>query len=139
MKPMLGIFAAAAALALAGCGHLEPSPIGDPSRVLTGEVNLGDTIALPADAVVTVRILDSTEVGQPPLVLGSQTLNNPGVSPIGFRVEYRAEDDLLRKGLNIDVRVSFGGKMRYYNVNSYVVTLGNASDTHRISVNPVGP
>jgi len=53
--------------------------------------------------------------------------------------EYRAEDDVLRKGLNIDARVSFGGKVRYYNRNSYVVTLGNAADAHRISVNPVGP
>ncbi|HEY4988913.1 MAG TPA: YbaY family lipoprotein, partial [Opitutaceae bacterium] len=90
MKPFLGLFAAAATLALAGCGHLEPSPIGDPSRVLTGEVNLGDNVALPADTVVTVRILDETEVGQPPMVLGSQTVNNPGVAPISFRVEYRA-------------------------------------------------
>jgi uncharacterized lipoprotein YbaY len=137
MKPALGLFAAV--LALAGCGHLEPSPIGDPSRVLTGEVDLGDSMALPADTVVTVRVVDATIVGQPPQVIGSQTIHNPGVAPISFRVEYRAEDDLLRQGLNIEARVSFGGKVRYYNVNRYVVTLGNATEAHRISANPVDP
>jgi len=51
---------------------------------------------------------------------------------------YRAEDEVLRKGLNIEVRVSFGGRVRFFNQNNYAVTLGNATDTHRVSVNPVG-
>ena len=139
MRHALGFMAAAAALALAGCGHLELSPEGDPSRVLTGQVELGAPEPLPADAVITVRVVDASNPGMPPEVLGSQTIKNPGAAPIAFRVEYRAEDEVLRRGLNIEARVSIGGRVRYYNLSRYVVTLGNASDPHRIYANPVGP
>ena len=75
----------------------------------------------------------------PPEVLGSQTIRNPGVVPVAFRVEYRAEDDVLRRGLNVEVRVAWGGKVRFVNLNAHAVTYGNAADTHRITVNPVSP
>jgi putative lipoprotein len=138
MRAALGLLAAAA-LALCGCGQLDLSPEGDPSRVLVGEVALGDPAALPPDAVVTVRVVDASITGAPPQVLGSQTLRGPVSSPVAFRVEYRADDELLRRGLNVEVRVSYGGRVRYYNKSNFAVTLGNASETHRINVNPVGP
>jgi putative lipoprotein len=139
MKPLLGLVAAASLFALSGCGQLDITPEGDPSRVLTGQVDIGENLALPPDAVVTVRVVDPSIAGMPPLVLGSQTITNPGTAPVSFRVEYRADDDLMRRGLNVEARVSYGGKVRYYNQNSYAVSLGNAADTHRINVNPVGP
>jgi uncharacterized lipoprotein YbaY len=139
VKPVLAILAAAAALGFAGCGHLDVTPEGDPSRVLTGEVELGEDIALPADTVVTVRVVDSSAIGMPPQVLGSQTIRSPGAAPIAFKVEYKADDELMRRGLNVEVRVSFGGKVRYFNVNRYALTLGNAADNHRIHANPTGP
>ena len=86
-----------------------------------------------------MRVLDGTVSGMPPSVLGAQTIASPGSLPVAFSVEYRAEDDLLRKGLDIEVRVSFGGKVRYFNRNKYVVTLGNVDDTHRINVDSSGP
>jgi uncharacterized lipoprotein YbaY len=130
---------AAAAIGLSGCGQLDLTPEGNPSRVVTGQVELGEAAALPADAVVTVRVVDASNLGMPPQVLGSQTISNPGAAPIAFRVEFRAEDEVLRRGLNIEARVSFGGKVRYFNLNRYAVTLGNASDNHRIYANPAGP
>jgi putative lipoprotein len=139
MRHPLRFLSAAAALALAGCGHLELSPEGDPSRVLTGQVELGSSVSLPPDAVITVRVEDVSVSGMPPDVLGSQTIHAPVSAPIAFRIEYRAEDEVLLRGLNIEARVSFGGKVRYYNLNRYVVTLGNASAPHRVYVNPVGP
>jgi uncharacterized lipoprotein YbaY len=139
VKPLLCLVALAAALGFAGCGQLDVTPEGDPARVLTGQVQIGEDVPLPADTVVTVRVVDATAVGVPPLVLGSQTIKNPGVAPVSFRVEYRADDDLLRRGLNVEARVSFGGKIRYFNLNRYAVTLGNAADPHRINVNPAGP
>jgi len=48
-------------------------------------------------------------------------------------------DDLLRQGLNVEARIAYGGKVRYYNLNKYAVTLGNAADAHRIAVVPTGP
>ncbi len=139
MKLAHGLLAAFAALALAGCGQLDLTPESDPGRVVTGRVELGDGAALPADAVVTVRVVDASNASMPPMVLGSQTLHVSGDEPIVFRVVYRAEDEVLRLGLNIEARVSSGGKVRYFNRNRHVLTLGNASDTHRITVNPTGP
>jgi uncharacterized lipoprotein YbaY len=88
--------------------------------------------------VVTVRVVVPQRGDTPLRVLGSQTISDPGQAPVGFRVEYLAEDDLLRHGLNVEARVSWGGRVRYYNMNGYAVTLGNASDSHRIVVNAVG-
>jgi uncharacterized lipoprotein YbaY len=129
--------AAAAVLALAGCGQMELTPQGDPSRVLNGEVSLPDASSLPQGATVTVRIVEPDTL--PPVVLGSQTITDTSVLPVAFHVPYRAEDDLLLHGLNIDVRVSVGGRVQYYNRNRYAVSLGNATDTHRITVDRSGP
>lgn len=139
MKIALSILAAAAALAFSGCGQMDLTPEGDPGRVLTGTVDVGAEAPLPPDATVTVRVVDTSNAGMPPVVLGSQTVTNPGATPIGFRVEYRAEDEVLRRGLNVEARISFGGRVRYYNLNRYAVTLGNAADEHRITVVPAGP
>jgi uncharacterized lipoprotein YbaY len=138
MRRLLALPVVAAALALCGCGHLDLSPEGSPLRVLTGQVELGEAELLPRDASVTVRVVDMTAAGVPPQVLGSQTLASPGAAPVAFRVEYTADDETLRRGLNIEARISFGGKVRYYNVNRYAVTLANASEPHRVHVSPVG-
>ncbi len=130
---------AATALALCGCGQLDLTPEGDPGRVLTGRVELSDGATLPADTVVTVRVVDPTNTGMPPEVLGSQTLTNPGAAPIEFRVVYQAEDEVLRRGLNIEARVSTGGKVRYFNRDKYALILGSAADPHVITVNPINP
>jgi len=138
-----------------GCGHIEIKPEGNPDRVVTGTVNFRVPTALPADAVVTVRLLSvstggapsdpmgvgtsaTTIAGGPPDVLGEQTIKNPGNPPIPFKIEYRAEDALLRLGLNLEARVSVGGKLRFYSVNSYAVTFSNATDPHEIWVDPTG-
>lgn len=127
------------ALALSGCGQLDLAPEGDPGRVVTGQVALADGASLPPDSVVTVRVVDESTTGAPPQVLGSQTLKNPGSTPIGFRVVYRAEDDVLRRGLNIEARVSVDGKVRYFNMNHYALNFGNAAEPHRITVSPIHP
>jgi uncharacterized lipoprotein YbaY len=118
---------------------MDLTPEGDPGRVLVGTVDIGEPTALPADATVTVRVVDTSAAGMPPVVLGSQTITNPGVAPVAFRVVYRAEDEDLRLGLNVEARISYGGKVRYYNVYKYAVNLGNAADEHRVSVTPAGP
>jgi uncharacterized lipoprotein YbaY len=139
LRPAAATALVFAALALSGCGQLDLSPVGDPARVLVGRVELSDGAALPDDATITVRVVDTSNIGMPPVVLGSQTTRNPGGgAPIEFRIEYRAEDDVLRRGLNIEARVSYGGKVRYYNRNGYAVSLGNAADIHRIGVQPTG-
>jgi len=72
-----------------------------------------------------------------PETLGEQIVRNPGSSPVVFRVEYRAEDDLLRRGLNIEVRISYGGRLRLFNANQYEVGLNDVNDPHAVEADPV--
>jgi putative lipoprotein len=129
---------AAAVFLAAGCGHVDIQPEGDPDRVLTGTVNFHPADPLPPDTVVTVRLLDSSNPDAPPIALGEQTISNPGNPPVPFRIEYRAEDALLRRGLILEARVSFGGKLRFYNVNGYGVSLAKAAQSQEVWVNPAG-
>ena len=128
----------AVTLLISGCGHLDIQPEGDPDRVLTGTVNFHASEPLPADTVVAVRLIDPNGVAGAMMVLGEQTIEHPGNPPIPFRLEYRAEDDVLRRGVKLEARVSIGGKLRYYNVNGYGVTLAKASASQEIWVNAAG-
>ena len=137
-----------------GCGHLDLTPEGKSDRVVVGSVDFGNPIALPADSVVVVRVVDATRVtetspaqvigspsvGQkpvtlPPKVLGEQIIRNPGQAPVPFRIEYTAMDEQLRHGINIEARVSFGGRVRYFNLDSVAITLNNLDDARTITVN----
>jgi uncharacterized lipoprotein YbaY len=137
-SPFSTLALAAAVLLSAGCGHLDIQAEGDPERVLTGTVNFHVSEPLPPDTVVTVRLIDPAGPAGLPLVLGEKTIENPGGSPVPFKIEYRAEDDLLRRGLKLEARVSIGGKLRYYNVNGYGVNLAKAADAQEVWVIPAG-
>ena len=119
----------------AGCGHLDLVPIGEPERVLTGTVKFPEGTDLQPGAVVQVRVLDETKAG-PPMVLGDQTITDPQTDPVEFKVEFNAEDDLLRLGLNIEVRVSFNGRLKYENRAGNLVTSNDVDRPHEIRVSP---
>jgi uncharacterized lipoprotein YbaY len=122
-------------LLAAGCGHLDVTPPGAEDRVLTGLVTYELDMPLPDDAVVTVRVIDASNPASP-MVLGETTITRPGHPPIPFRVEYRADDELLTHQVKVEARISIGGKLRFYSVAGYPVTLGNVNDTHVVKVEP---
>ena len=133
----LGALAGCALLA-GGCGHLDTSAAGAADRVLTGEVNYDGTAQLPDDAVVTVRIVDNSNPVAPMSMLGETTITHPGPGPVPFRIEYRAEDEVLMHQVNVEARIAFGGKLRFFSLNGHPLTLGNCQDTHVVHVEPVG-
>ncbi len=139
-----------------GCGSINLTPEGDSNRVITGRINFRSDLVLPADAVVVVRIVDTAAMGQlnsasdkdlpvvgrpkaelVPQVLGEQTIQAPAPGPVAFRIEYQASDRVLRHGLNLDARISYGGRVQLRTVEVRVVTLGNATDPHQVSVQSV--
>jgi putative lipoprotein len=121
-----------------GCASLDIKPEGDVNRVLTGTVNYNADEPLPPGATLTVRLLDPSDLSAPPMVVGEQTLKDPGASPVAFRIEYTASDTLLQHGLNIEARIAIGGRLQFYNVNSYAVTLNHATDSQQVWINPAG-
>jgi len=128
----------AGALVSAGCGHLDTTAAGPADRVLTGEVNYGEAASLPDNAVVTVRIVDKSNPAAPMTVLGETSIMHPGPGPVPFRIEYRAEDDVLMHQVNVEARIAIGGKLRFLSVSGHPLTLGNCHDTHVVQVEPAG-
>jgi uncharacterized lipoprotein YbaY len=128
-----------------GCGHIDITPPGNPDRVLKGTVNA--PAALPAGTEVHVRLvsdssLEATALGSNndlplgdrgrPLagerILGEQrqTLDAVATEPVPFTIEFRADDSVLRQGINVEVRVSFSGRVRYRTIQAHVVTMASS-------------
>jgi uncharacterized lipoprotein YbaY len=155
--PRLTFLVACAVLfAGAGCGSLDVSSSGNPDRVLRGAVNAG--AMLPEGSEIVVRLVaapgavdmarpattDAPVMTRPSVpgaerVLGEhkQTLSAATSDPVAFRIEFYAEDALLRRGLNLDVRVSVGGRLRYRTVNGHVVTLASSPYPQEVNVQAV--
>lgn len=124
----LGFFAA-------GCGNMDLTPPSLGDRVVEGTVVFSHGGPLPGDAEVIVQVVDPARGGRGE-VLGEQIIRRPGEPPIAFRIEYRAEDPVLRRGLNIDVRISFGKTLAYYTASTHPLTSANERDPHEVAVVP---
>lgn len=154
--PASFLFALALFFTGAGCQQLDLTPEGDPQRVVTGKVTLGDTTLFPPGTEVVVRVVDNSVMERPhgvagadiPIVdrnrpipvervLGEQIVRSPGVTPVPFRVEFRADDAALRRGLLIDVRISFEGKVRYRTLTAHMLTLTGVRFPQEVAVQPV--
>jgi uncharacterized lipoprotein YbaY len=155
LPPLLSLIAAGLSFALAGCSHLDLAPEGNPNRVLNGTVTF--TGGLPTGAEVSVRVLDSSPRDFGPrtnseLPLGDratpvaadrmvgeqvQTLAAPTIEPVPFRLEYLATDAMLRHGLNVEARISYGGRVRFRTIQAHVLTLASAPFRHDVVVDAV--
>jgi uncharacterized lipoprotein YbaY len=150
-SPLLLFAACAAFLTGPACSHIEITQEGDPHRTVSGTVEFRSDLALPADAVVVVRLVDLAGTEQMratanrdlplgdrakadpvPQVLGEQTITGAKGGSIPFHIEFMADDRLLRHGLNLDARISFGGKVRFRTASGHVVTLGNVEYPHTV-------
>lgn len=127
---------ALALLTFSACKQLDVTTPSSDERVLAGVVTTSSRDELPADAEVTVRVLDVSRGDSQPQILGEQTMKRPAVGPVSFRIEYRADETMLLRGVSADARVSIGGKLRYSTRAADPVTLGNFSERHVLVVSP---
>ncbi len=135
MKRTLLVFLATyLGLGLAACSHLDTTPRASADRVLTGVVSNNTNAELPANSEVTVRVMDVSQGESRAEVLGEQTIENPGHMPVMYRIEFRAEDALLSRGVNVEARISVGGHLRYTTTSAHPVTPGNVNDSHPLEV-----
>ena len=154
--PALFVFLAGLCVALAGCQQLDLTPEGDPQRVVSGNVTIGAATLLPAGTEVVVRVVDLSPVERPAAmpnlgmpvvdrpppvkterVLGEQVIRSPGVTPVPFSVEFNADDAALRRGLTIDVRISFEGRVQYRTLTAHMLTLTSVRFPQEVAVQPV--
>jgi uncharacterized lipoprotein YbaY len=54
--------------------------------------------------------------------------------PVPFRIEFSADDALLRRGVNLEARISVAGRLRYTTTLAHPLTLANAGDSHVVEV-----
>lgn len=139
-----------------GCGSIEVAGSGNPERILNGTVSAGG--ALPAGAEIVVRLMAPPPPGdglrpaanEMPVasravgpaverVLGEhvQTLTAVTAEPVPFRLAYHADDATLRRGLNLDVRVSVAGRLRFRTISAHVVTLASSPYPQAVTVQPI--
>ena len=134
-----GFLVMATGLLVAGCNNLDLTGPGSAERVVEGAVVIYPTdVALPPGTEVIVRVLDMTRGEGRGEVLGEETITNPSAAPIPFHIEYRAEDEVLRRRVTIDARVSTGRALRYYTASAHPITLSNVNDKHMVEVAPAG-
>lgn len=127
------VLVASLAVLAGACSHLDMSPPSSFDRVLTGVVDhAGED--LPSGSEVVVRIVDDSAGVSRPEVLGEATIKNAAKMPVGFRIEYRAEDAQLMRSVNVEARVSIGGRLRFTTTTGHPITLGNVNDAQVISV-----
>jgi uncharacterized lipoprotein YbaY len=151
--PLVFLAAFLALFAAAGCSHIEVVPEGDPHRVVNGTVEVRTEMPLPADAVVVVRVIDQAgteqarlaagkdlplgdraKVTPAPQVLAEQTISGVQGNSVPFHLEFTADDELMRHGLNIEARISFAGKVRFRTAIAHALTLGNVDAAHQVFV-----
>lgn len=141
---------------LTGCGTIDVTPAGSTTRAVAGTIR-GD-VPLPAGAEIVVRVIETANraaasvgaeipVGDraPPVPVAAQrvlaeqtqTLAAATNEPVPFRIEFEADDATLRRGLNIDARVSTAGRVRFRTVNAHVLTLGSVPFPHEVLVEAV--
>lgn len=125
-----------ALLGAAGCASQDG--ITRPLRpMISGTVMYRERMALPPDAVLTVRLLDISRPDLPPLVLADKSIFGPGNPPIAFEIPYTA--GAIREGLRftLEARIEVAGKLTFYSMAAHPVTLENVTQPHEVWVERV--
>ena len=125
----------AGTFALASCGS------SSKQATVTGTVTYLQRIALPPDAVVTVRIEDVSRADAPAEVLGEQVIDTKGAQvPIDFEVSYDAGTIVENHTYSLRVRIEDGaGNLLFINDTSVpVITGGNPTQDIEVIVVPTG-
>ena len=108
---------------------------------VTGTVTYRQKIALPPDAVLTVRIEDVSLADAPAEVLGEQVIETKGAQvPIAFNVAYDADKIEANHTYSLRTRIEDGsGKLLFINDTSIpVITQGNPVQDIEVVVVPAG-
>ena len=157
LPPVARLLACVAVLFSAGCANIDLARESDPQRVLNGTVTFPGTLSPGTQVLVRVIEVSTRDLARPanqdlPLpvadrarsapverVLGeqTQTLANGAHESVPFRVEYQADDTTLRHGLNVDVRISIDGKVRFRTVHAHALTLNSSPYPQEVKVQAV--
>jgi Uncharacterized protein conserved in bacteria len=126
MKTIAVVLCMLAGLLVTGCEHLDTTAPSLGDRVLAGVVTTATGGGpLPEGSEVWIQVVDRGQGVQKGEVLGEETIKNPGRMPVPFRIEFRAEDPVLRGSVEVEARISVRGRLTFMTKTAHPVTLAN--------------
>lgn len=135
MKALALFLLAGAVLFSAGGCRSKPAP-GYQGPVIFGTVNYRARIALPPDAVLTLRLLDVTRRDMPAVVLVEKSLSGPGQPPIPFELPYPPEAIRADRRTVLEARIEVAGRPRFYSATAHPVTGETVMQAQEVWVEP---
>lgn len=97
------------------------------SNTITGSVTYRQRVALPANALVKVQLLQIVEPEAPPNEIAEQQIQTNGRQvPISFSLTYNPEDISPNQSYEVIASILVDGELRWINTTRYqVLTQGN--------------
>ena len=122
-------------LGLVGCQYIDTTPLPTGNQVLSVTVGWPTGVTLPADASITVLLLDSALND---VALNTQTIAQPGAQPVAFQLAYKAEDLRPPHHVRVEARASAGGRpILRSNRQKNFVTPDSAAQTFAVMLEPL--
>lgn len=129
MKTIAVVLCVLAGLMVSGCEHLDTSSTTLGDRVLEGVVTtVSGGGPLPEGSEVWIQVVDRGDGVGRAEVLGEETIKNPERMPVPFRIEFRAEDPVLRGNVEVEARISIRGRLTFMTKTAHPVTQANVDD-----------
>ena len=104
MKGFLSVWLSVLWLAV-GCAALTEDWV-----VVRGDVTYRQRVAMPADAVVEVRLVDVTDPVAGPRVIAVRAIENPGGVPVRYELRYKPSQMKAGRPPAVQARILSGGK-----------------------------
>jgi len=105
---------------------------------LTGRVFYLERMALPKEAVVTVRLLDVSKMDAPAAVLANQVITPETQVPIPFALDYESAEIDDRMTYAVDAEIRVGDRLMFRSTERHpVLTRGGAMDDVEIELERV--
>lgn len=131
MKPIYAL-APLAALTLAGCASMEPTPAA--KAQVTGSVLYRERIMLPPTATVTVTLADTSLMDAPAKVIDTQVITG-GSPPYKFALSYDPAKIVPNHTYSVSARIEVDGKLRFItDTHTPVITRGAPTHVEMIAV-----
>jgi putative lipoprotein len=137
MKTLLTLLLTAGVLlGAAACSSPSASRASD-GPVVRGIVTYRARIALPPQAVLTVRLMDVTKADAPAVVLAEKSIMNPGNPPLAFELPYPAGAITAETRVVLEARIDVAGRPRFYSSDTHTITPATAARLHEVQVDLV--
>jgi putative lipoprotein len=127
MAASRGLWACVGAVLIAG--PLGAGAWAQSSGVVTGAITYREKVALPATAVVRVRLVDVSLPDAPPITMGQQVITQPGQVPVPFAIRYDPVSIDPRRTYSVQADITAGSSVLFTTTTAYrVLTQGHPSD-----------